>query len=126
MKKPKKLTPKDLGLVPETKLSETYAHTRNDFKIVSDHVIGFAVWGGGKHAGYQVVELRDATIYKRVGKVRHIITTLEHGRRLVDLNDAEAMDDNTIAASVSYLIGVLQARATRREARVRTERKKRA
>jgi hypothetical protein len=37
----------------------------------------------------------------------------------------ESMDDNTIAASVSYLIGVLQARATRRDLRARTERKKR-
>ena len=108
MARRRKVTAKSLGLVPGTKLSEMYAHTKNDFKVVDDYVLGFEVYGSERN-GYTVNEILRATIYRRIGKVQHIISTYEHGRRLVAYpDDPRFSEQSAIAIAVSRLLGVLQ------------------
>ena len=107
-RKRSKVTAKSLGLVPGTKLSEMYAHTKNDFKIVEDYVLGFEVYGNERN-GYIINEVLRATIYRKIGKVQHVISTYEHGRRLVAYpDDPRYRDQAAIASAVSRLLVVLQ------------------
>ena len=79
-KKRKTLTPKSLGLVDDVKLSETYANSRNNFKTVSDCVIGYWFVSGQSHA--RIAPIYRAEIWLKEKSGRHLITTHEIGAYL--------------------------------------------
>ncbi len=78
MPKRKEWTAKDLGLVDGTKLSPTYAHSKNDYKVIDDYVLGYYIVGG-THQPFRIAPLYRATIYRKEGKHIHVLTTHEVG-----------------------------------------------
>lgn len=121
---PKKITPKSLGLVPGTKLSEGYANSKTNYKVVEDdRVLGFMVSGNDRY-GYQITEILGADIYSKQGKTLHIARSWEYGQALIERCDhPDFAHDNAVAGAISRLLAVLQDRAVlRRTRKTRTKR----
>ena len=113
----KKLTPEDIGLVGDAKLSEQYNNRRNNYKIVEDYVFGFHVASGGTPV--RIAPIYRATIYHKVGTTLHCTTSHEVGPYL---NPPRAIDEepDTDADALAYLaataLGSLEHHARRKAA----------
>lgn len=87
-KKPKKLTNEDLGLVPEVRLSEMFDNRHEAYKIVNPRVMGYQVI-----SPTQIVELHQATIFVKKGRVTHVFDSYERGRNLVRATEGSTLND---------------------------------
>jgi hypothetical protein len=75
----KKLTPKELGLVDDVKLSTTFANSRRVFKTVNDSVLlGYYVAGGGR-VPVMIAPIYRADVWVRVRGHRAVYTSHEVG-----------------------------------------------
>jgi hypothetical protein len=77
-----KLTAKSLGLADDVRLSDSFANTRDHYKVVTDRVLSYRV-GGSDRNGWQVTPMLDAMIYIKSKGTWHVVSSYEHGEPLV-------------------------------------------
>ncbi len=120
--KPKKLTPKSLGFIDDVKLSDRYANTQTNFKIVSDAIIGFYVTGDGARSPIRIAPIYRAEIWfrKGKGKFNQIVTSHEIGPYYNPPRDPHAEPDEAgdgLAHLAAIAVGTLQRHAEVRAAK---------
>lgn len=124
MAKRRKLTLKELGHVDEGDrfwLCDTYANSRNDYKVVENYVIGYYFMGDGRRSPVRIAPIYRAAIWQRDGRYRRVMTTYEVGEYFnphnADLDDyfREDMTANTVAASALLAITAVEAMADKRK-----------
>jgi len=116
-KKRRGLTPKDLGLVDDVKLSESYRNERDNYKVVEPYVLGYYV-AGGSRAPVRIAPIYRAWIYYVHKKVMHIVESHEVGAYLNPIRPADEepdTDGDALAYLASTALGAL-ARHAEREA----------
>jgi hypothetical protein len=94
-------------------LSQSFANTRNCYKVVeTDHVFAHIVLGYNN--GTAIVRpLYRADIHVRVGKIWHVMTSYEHGDPLNVASHYEDLEGSALAAVAWRAISALDERALR-------------
>lgn len=105
-----------ITLRPGEHLSEGYANSRNNFKVVeTGYVLGYVVSGGGRASAAAIYPLYRATIHIKIGKVWHIVSSYEQGDRLNDYSFQEDLEGCALATIASQAVGALVERQRTRD-----------
>lgn len=131
MAKGKKLTLASLGHVEEGgrfRLCASYANARDNYKVVEDYVIGYAIVGDGVRAPVRVAPIYRATIWQKQKNKRNIVTSYEVGEYLnppgADSDDPFLEDHvaNSVAASMRSALMALEHQSAKRKTQKRGRR----
>jgi hypothetical protein len=121
------LTAKDLGLVPETKLSASYANSRAQYKIIEDMILGYWVVGDNRLAPVKIAPIYRAQVHLRpkTGPAQ-MISSCEVGKPYnfsADPSDPDG-DGDAFAYQAMIAIGALQRHAERREMEAKAKKRR--
>jgi len=119
-----------IGLRDGCKLSDSYANSRNNYKVVEEgHILGFLISGGGRGAAAGITPIYRADIHIKEKKLWHIVSSYEVGERLNGYSfhdDYEGCTFATIAwNSTNALVNRADMKKLIEEAEKRTKRAKR-
>jgi hypothetical protein len=123
-KKRKALTPADLGLVDDVKLSASFANVRHHYKVVENNVLGYYV-AGGTHAPVRIAPIYRATIYYVQKKVTHMTSSYEIGPYLNPMQSADVepdIDGDALAYLAATALGALERHGRLKAARSKPRR----
>jgi hypothetical protein len=107
-----KLTAKSLRLADDVRLSDSFANTRDHYKVVTDRVLFYRI-SGSDHIGWQVTPMLNALIYIKMKGTTHVVSSYEHGEPLV-VRKANGFIDrsaHTFAETIVKSISALEQRA---------------
>lgn len=110
------------------KLSDSYANSRNNYKVVeTDYILGFLISGGGRGSAAGITPIYRADIHIREKGRWHIVASYETGERLNGYSfhdDYEGCTFATIAwNSTNALVNRADMRKLIEEAEKRAKRK---